>query len=51
MNFVTGLPPFFYRGIAYDFILIVINRYLKMVQYISYNKDMDAEKLAEIIKN
>jgi hypothetical protein len=51
MDFVIGLPLFFYRGIAYDSILIVINRYSKMVQYIPYNKDMDAEELAEIMKN
>jgi hypothetical protein len=51
MDFVTGLPPFFHRGIAYDAILVVINRYSKIIQYIPYTKDTDAEKLAEIIKN
>ena len=51
MDFVTGLPLSFYRKIVYDFILIVINRYSKMVQYIPCNKNMDAKKLAEIIKN
>jgi hypothetical protein len=44
-------PSSFYREIVYDFILIVINRYSKMVQYIPYNKDIDAKELAEIIKN
>jgi hypothetical protein len=51
MDFVTGLPSFFYRGIAYDFILVVIDRYSKIIQYIPCNKDMDAKKLAEIMKN
>jgi hypothetical protein len=51
MNFVIRLPPSLHREIAYDFILIVIDRYSKMVQYIPYNKNMDAEELAEIIKN
>jgi hypothetical protein len=51
MNFVIKLSLFFHRKIAYDSILIVVNRYSKMVQYISYNKDMDAKKLAEIMKN
>jgi putative transposase len=51
MNFVTGLSPFFHRGIAYDAVLVVINRYLKMVQYIFCIKDTDTDELAEIMKN
>jgi hypothetical protein len=51
IDFVTGLPPSLYRGVAYDLILVVIDRYSKMVQYIPYNKDTDAEELAEIIKD
>jgi hypothetical protein len=51
IDFVIGLPFFLHRGIAYDSILVVINRYSKMVQYIPYNKDMDAEELAEIMKD
>jgi hypothetical protein len=31
MDFVTGLPSFFHKKIAYDFILVVINRYSKIV--------------------
>jgi hypothetical protein len=41
MNFVIRLSLFFYREIAYDFILIVINRYSKIVQYILYNKNTE----------
>jgi hypothetical protein len=51
MDFVTGLSSFFYKGIAYDFILVVVDRYSKMIQYIFCNKDMDAKELAEIIKD
>jgi hypothetical protein len=31
MDFVTGLPPSFYRGIAYDAVFVVINKYSKMI--------------------
>jgi hypothetical protein len=51
MDFVIGLPPSFHRGIAYDAVLVMIDRYSKIVQYIPYTKDTDAEKLAEIMKN
>ncbi len=51
IDFIIGLPPSFYRGIAYDAILIVINRYLKMVQFVPCNKKTTAEKLAEIMEN
>jgi hypothetical protein len=51
MNFVTDLPPSLLRGKAYDSILVVINRYSRMVQFIPYNKDMDAPELAEIIES
>jgi Integrase zinc binding domain len=51
MDFVTGLPPSLHRGVAYDSILVVINRYSKMVQYIPCNKDTDAEELAKIMEN
>lgn len=51
MDFVTGLPPSLHRGIAYDSILVVVDRYSKMVQYIPCNKDMDAEELAEIMED
>ena len=51
MNFIINLPPSLFRGKAYDLILIVINRYSRIIQFISYNKNMDAPELTEIIKN
>jgi hypothetical protein len=51
MNFVTGLPSFFHRGVVYDAVFVVINRYSKMVQYIPCTKDTDADELAEIMEN
>jgi hypothetical protein len=51
MNFVTDLPPSLFREKAYDSILIVINKYSRIIQFIFYNKNMDAPELTEIIKN
>ncbi len=51
INFITGLPLSLYRGIVYDAILVVIDRYSKMIQFVPYNKETTAEELAEIIKS
>ena len=51
MNFVTGLSLSLHREIAYDTILVIINRYLKIIQFVPYNKETTAEELAKIIKN
>src|SRR6266498_4681203 len=51
MNFIIDLPLFLYRGIVYDTILVIINKYSKMIQFVPYNKKTTAEKLAKIIKN
>ena len=51
MDFVTSLPPSLHRGIVYDAILVVIDRYLKMVQFVLYNKETTAEELTEIMES
>ncbi len=51
MDFVTDLPSSFYRGIVYDAILVVVDRYSKMVQFVSCNKETTAEELAEIMES
>jgi hypothetical protein len=51
MNFITDLPSLLFKKKAYDSILIVITRYSRIIQFISYNKNMNAPKLTEIIKN
>jgi len=51
IDFITGLPPSLYREIAYDAILVIINKYSKMIQFVPYNKKTTAEELAEIIEN
>jgi hypothetical protein len=50
MIFVINLTPSLIRGKAYDSILVVINKYSRMVQFIFYNKNMNAPELTEIIK-
>src|SRR5450755_684289 len=47
MDFITGFPPAGRRGKIYDTILIVIDRFLKMAQFIACTKDIDAVKMAE----
>ncbi|SRR6266536_1874694 len=51
IDFIIDLPLSFYRGIAYDAILIVINKYSKMVQFVLYNKKTTAEKLIKIMES
>jgi hypothetical protein len=51
MNFIINFPSSLFKGKVYDSILIVIHKYSKMIQFIFYNKNMDAPELAEIIKN
>ena len=51
MDFIIDLPLSLYRGIAYDTIFVIVDRYSKMVQFVSYNKKTTAEELIKIIKN
>src|SRR6266536_5226493 len=51
IDFITDLSPSFHREIAYDAILVVVNKYSKMVQFVPYNKETTAEELTKIIKN
>ena len=41
MDFITGLPSNKYNENVYDFILIVIDRYIKMTQYIPTEKTIN----------
>jgi len=42
MNFITSLPPSKYKGIVYNAIFIVINRFTKMIKYILITIKIDA---------
>jgi hypothetical protein len=48
MDFITGLPPSKHNGAVYDSILVVVDRFTKMVRYIHVTKTIDAPALAEI---
>jgi hypothetical protein len=45
MDFITGLPPSVRRQKAYDAILVVVDRYSKMVRYIACTAEIDAPEL------
>lgn len=49
MDFITGLPPGKPLDSAYDAILVVMDRYTKMVHYIPTKKTKDASTLAEVL--
>jgi hypothetical protein len=51
MNFIINFPLLLFREKIYDSILIVVNKYSRMIQFIPYNKDMDAPEFTEIIEN
>jgi len=48
MDFITGLPPTIRRGIVYDAILVIVDRYTKLAIYIPTQSDIDAEGLADL---
>ena len=38
IDFIISLPPLRYRNNVYDSILVVVDRYSKIVRLVSYNK-------------
>ena len=48
MNFVIGLSFNKYKNIVYDAILVMINRYIKMIKYLPMFITIDAAALAEL---
>ena len=48
MDFITGLPPSGRNGHAYDAILVVMDRFTKMANYIATTKRIDAVGLADL---
>ena len=47
MDFITGLPPAMLLNCAYDAILVIVDRYSKMVRYLPARKDWTAKDLAD----
>jgi transposase InsO family protein len=48
MDFIVGLPPSTRRGVVYDAILVIVDRYTKMALYIPTHSKCDAEELADL---
>ena len=48
MNFITRLFSSKKRDVVYDLILIIIDRYIKMIKYISIIKKIDVAKLTKM---
>ena len=51
MNFITNLSSFKKNEQIYDFILIMIDHYIKMIRYFSCRKTINAFELTKIILN
>ena len=49
MNFITDLPPSICKQKACNALLIVVDQYSKIIQYIPCTKDIDAPELAELL--
>ena len=45
MNFITDLLPVIYRKKVYNAILIIINKYFKIIRYILYISEINASEL------
>jgi transposase InsO family protein len=48
MDFITGLPISQRNGVAYDAILVIVDRYTKMARYIPTQKSATASDLADM---
>ena len=49
LDFITGLPPARRMKTVYDAVLVVVDRFSKMVRYIPCTKETDAVELAEVL--
>ena len=49
MDFITDLPPSRRKGHVYDAILVVVDRYTKMVRYLPTTKKINAPELEELL--
>lgn len=48
IDFITGLPLSKLKGVVYNAILVVVDRFIKMVRYIPTTTTIDAAQLAEV---
>ena len=48
MDLIVSLPPSKLRGIVYDVILVIVNRYSKLLRYIPTNSTISIPDLADL---
>ncbi len=53
INFVTDLPPSKKQEISkfFNIILIIVDKYIKALEYILYKKDLDVPDLTKLLVN
>jgi len=49
MDFITDLPPSLLDERAYDSILVIVDKYTKLVRYIPVRKTITSEELADVV--
>ena len=49
MNFIVELLSSKYKGNVYDFILVMVNQYIKMIQYLLINIIIKSYKLDDFL--
>ena len=49
MNFITNLSSSKYKYYVYDVILVIVNRYIKIIVYISTIKKINAIELEKLL--
>ena len=49
MDFIIGLPPSRHKSNVYDSILMVVNQYIKMVQYLLTNIIIKFHELGDLL--
>ena len=49
MNFITNLSSSRRKGCVYDAILIIVDRYIKMIRYLSITKKINVFDLEQLL--
>ena len=48
LDFLTGILLCGHKGVIYDSILVIVDRYIKVVKYISTTKKIKADELSDL---
>jgi transposase InsO family protein len=49
LDFIVGLPPSMRMGVAYDSVLVIVDRFSKMVRYIPTVKEVKASEVGQLL--